>query len=744
MLPFLNLVPDATRMIPTAKAWLRVTPFLLYAAVAKAAVPPVATVQPVTTNYYGAPVTDNYRWMETPGSKPLAAWMKAQNDYTRSFLDRIPGRAALLRDVDRATNSTTDTDAPIRMAGFDFYTQTAPGQNTAKLYLRDESSGSTKLLVDPESFATKSAPAAINYFQPSQDGNYVAYGVSTGGSEAATMRVIDARTGQDMGVAIDRIDGDQDGFIPVWWLPDGKSFAYYRMQKLTPADPQSAFFEKSRAYLHHLGANPSGDGDTALFGYGVDPALPVGPDQDALVFSVPGSDYAFGVLTENEGTDVIDAIYASPIPDVAAGKPIWKQIAGKDDKITGFDARGGQIFLLTYRDAPRFKIVATDIAAPDLAHATVVVPQSQAVIKMLGVAKDALYVNSTVNGMSQIARLPFGEGTVGPAQAVALPYVGTVRALVTNPSIPGAVYSLRAWVKPTVLYGYDPAIGQSRDTGLDPPSTLDLSDLTSREVEAVSYDGTMVPLSIVMKAGTKLDGRNPTLLIGYGSYGLTLSPRFKAEYVPWLQRGGIIAVAHPRGGGWFGEGWHQAGMKLKKLNTVFDFIACAQYLVDQHYTSPRYLAGEGGSAGGITIGGAINWRPDLFAAAVDSHGETDNLRSEFTPNGPPNIVEFGSVTTEDGFHGLYLMSPYTNVRDGEKYPAVILFTGANDPRVEPWEVAKMAARLQAATSSGKPVLLSVSYDSGHGIGSTKEQDNIEWADEASFLLWQFRDPQFQP
>ena len=207
MLPFLNLVPDATRMIPTAKAWLRVTPFLLYAAVAKAAVPPVATVQPVTTNYYGAPVTDNYRWMETPGSKPLAAWMKAQNDYTRSFLDRIPGRAALLRDVDRATNSITDTDAPIRMAGFDFYTQTAPGQNTAKLYLRDESSGRTKLLVDPDSFATKSAPAAINYFQPSQDGNYVAYGVSTGGSEAATMRVIDARTGQDMGVAIDRIDG---------------------------------------------------------------------------------------------------------------------------------------------------------------------------------------------------------------------------------------------------------------------------------------------------------------------------------------------------------------------------------------------------------------------------------------------------------------------------------------------------------------------------------------------------------
>jgi prolyl oligopeptidase len=185
-------------------------------------------------------------------------------------------------------------------------------------------------------------------------------------------------------------------------------------------------------------------------------------------------------------------------------------------------------------------------------------------------------------------------------------------------------------------------------------------------------------------------------------------------------------------------------MKLTKINTVFDFIACAQYLEDQGYTSPAYLAGEGGSAGGITIGGAIDWAPQLFAAAIDSHGETDNLRSEFTPNGPPNIGEFGSVTTEAGFHGLYAMSAYVHVHDGVKYPAVLLQTGANDPRVEPWEVAKMAARLQAATASGKPILLSVSYDSGHGIGDTKAQDDAEAADIFSFILWQTGDPDFQP
>jgi len=247
-----------------------------------------------------------------------------------------------------------------------------------------------------------------------------------------------------------------------------------------------------------------------------------------------------------------------------------------------------------------------------------------------------------------------------------------------------------------------------------------------------------------MRADTKLDGHNPTLIEGYGAYALELSPGFLTRAQPWLARGGIFAIAHVRGGSWFGEGWHEAGKKLTKLNTVFDFIACAQYLVDQHYTSPQYLGGEGGSAGGITIGNAIDWRPDLFAAAIDSHGMSDTLRTEFTPNGPPNIVEFGSVTNEEGFHGLYAMSAYDHVRDGVPYPAVLLETGVNDPRVTPWEVTKMAARLQAATSSGKPVLISVSYDSGHGIGSTKEQDDQERADEYAFLLWQFGKTGFQP
>ena len=564
----------------------------------------------------------------------------------------MPGRAALLSQITTASNLTSTTATLLVAGGKYFYTRTAPGQNTAKLYMRNVASGQTTLLVDPDKYGAARAAEAINFFQPSQDGRYVAYGISGGGSEAATLRVIETATGKDQNIAIDRVDGDNDEFLPVWWLPDG-SFAYYRLQKLAPGEAAADFYLKSRVFLHHLGRNPNGDGDTPVFGYGVNNSVPVAPDQDALVMSFPGCPYGFGVLTENESNNVIDALYETPIAALQAGKPVWTRIAGKADGITAFDAAGSRLFLLSYAGAPRYQVLGIDLAAPDLAHAKIVVPQSAAVIRALAVAKDALYVTSSVGGQGGIARLPLAAGGAGAALPVRLPYPGTIDALVANEVTDGALFSLESWTRSVLWYRYDPATATATDTKLD--NAIGGPGLTSREVTATSYDGTRIPLSIVMKAGTKLDGRNPTMLIGYGSYGITLTPFFDPAALPWFDRGGIIAVAHVRGGGWNGEDWHKAGMKLTKLNTVFDFIACAQYLEDQHYTSPAYLAGQGGSAGGITIGGAIDWAPQLFAAAIDSHGETDNLRSEFTANGPPNIIEFGSVTTEPGFHGLYGM-----------------------------------------------------------------------------------------
>jgi prolyl oligopeptidase len=253
-----------------------------------------------------------------------------------------------------------------------------------------------------------------------------------------------------------------------------------------------------------------------------------------------------------------------------------------------------------------------------------------------------------------------------------------------------------------------------------------------------------VPLSIIHKRGLKLDGSHPTLLDGYGAYGISLDPFFDAKFLAWLERGGIYAVAHVRGGGEYGEDWHKAGQKLTKPNTWKDFIACAEYLIEKKYTSVAHLAGEGTSAGGILIGRSITERPDLFDAAIIEVGDTDSLRAELMESGPANIPEFGTVKEQDGFKALYEMSSYGHVKDGTRYPAILLVTGINDPRVAPWQPAKITARLQAATTSGKPVLLRIDYEAGHGFGSTKTQRQEQLADEWAFLFWQLGAPEYQP
>jgi prolyl oligopeptidase len=285
---------------------------------------------------------------------------------------------------------------------------------------------------------------------------------------------------------------------------------------------------------------------------------------------------------------------------------------------------------------------------------------------------------------------------------------------------------------------------KTTDTGLQPPWPIEFANIESEEVTASSIDGTDVPLSIIHKHGINMDGSHPALLIGYGAYGISIEPRFDPALLVWVERGGVLGFAHVRGGGEYGEDWHQGGMKSTKIHTIEDFIGCAQYLVSRQYTSPSLLAGEGTSAGGILIGGAITRRPDLFGAALDRVGVSNALRFEQSQGGPANVPEFGTVKEEAGFKALYEMDAYQHVFSNVRYPAVLVTTGINDPRVPVWEPAKFAARLQASTASDKPVLLRVDYDAGHGLGSTRSQREVQLADELSFLLWQFGDPEFQP
>ena len=694
--------------------------------------PPVATTGTVTDTYYGTTVPDPYRWMETLSDPAVKTWFQGQADYSRSVLDKIPGRAALLAQI-KALDGVGTSVGDVQIAGNRyFFTKLLPKDNTPKLYVREGLGSADRLVFDPASIVTNTVVHySLDYFTPSLSGEYVAYGISPGGSEQSVLHILNAATGKDLMETIDRAR-----FGGVSWMPGGKGFVYDRQQTMTPGMSPLEDERKITVYAHTLGTPQASD--KPLLGYGLSPAVSMTPDDYAYVSIAPDSPYSVATVVHGVSPEV--TVYTAPTAALSKPNIPWRKIADVPDAIVNVAAHGDTLFLMSHKAALRYKILKTSLSKPNLAQATTIVPEDSAVISTLGAAQDALYVEKQEGGISRLVRLPY---TGGAAEELSLPYKGAVGSLVTDYRHPGAIFEETAWTHSALWYAYDPKTGRVADTGLKPLSPVDMSDYTSVEVKATSADGTLVPLSIIYKKGLKLDGSHPALLDGYGAYGEIISPYFNPTRKPWLDQGGVLAESHVRGGGEYGEGWHLAGQKLTKHHTWEDFIACGQYLIDHGYTSPAHLAGEGTSAGGITIGRAITSRPDLFGAALIRVGVSNALRQELSPNGPPNIPEYGSTTTPEGFKALYEMDAYQHVQDGVKYPAVMVETGINDPRVASWEPAKMAARLQAATSSGKPILLRVDYDAGHGMGSTKAQNDLLLADEYAFLLWQLGAPTFQ-
>jgi prolyl oligopeptidase len=698
--------------------------------------PPVAPLRPVTDTYFGTAVVDNYRYLENLDDPQVQGWMKAQADYTRAALDQLPGREALLQRIHGLDNADLDRYGFTRRGQRYFYKIIAPGAPLPKLYYRDGLNGEEHLLLDPAALAAgTSTHYALDFYMPSWDGRFVAYGVSAGGSENSALRVLDVQSGKTFDDSIDRTSNSE-----IAWRPDNKSFYYLRYVKPTATTRAAELRYNARTYLHTLGTHTDGEGDALVFGRGVSEKVDVPEGQATFLNLSPDSPFALAVANHNADANP-STLFVAPVAAINGTHTPWRRFAEVDDGITRFAMHADKLYFLSQHGASHFRLLRTSLAHPDVAHAEVIVPERHGVLTGFEIAADALYVRERDGVLSRLWRVPLDGGTL---KTVPLPFEGTVRDLTADPREPGALFSIQGWVQSARVLSYDPATSATTDTGLVDASSVDFSQMEAEEVLATSYDGTRVPLSILHKKGLRLDGSHPTIITGYGGYGISLEPGFSPTALAWLERGNVLAVAHVRGGGEYGEAWHLAGEKLTKMNTVFDFIACAEYLIDQHYTAPKYLAGRGGSAGGITVGGALTWRPDLFGVILDQVGMSDTLRAELTPNGPPNIVEFGSVQTEEGFHGLYAMGAYFQVRDGTAYPAVLFTTGANDPRVAPWEMTKMAARLQAATRSDRPVLLRVDYDAGHGIGSTAGQYEMLTADAWSFALWQMGDPEFQP
>jgi prolyl oligopeptidase len=697
--------------------------------------PPVAPIRNITDTYFGVQVDDPYRYMEDLKDPDVSAWIKAQSDYTNQVLDAIPGRAELGKRIKELDESVPErvTSVNVIPGPLFFYEKRLPDEEVPRLYMRKGLTGAETLLVNPESSAAKDAPhMVLSYESPSQDGRYVSYGISPGGSEDAVLHVLDITTMRETGEIIDRA---QFGFPS--FLADGQSFAYNRLQKLGPDSAPTERYLNSVIYLHVIGSSP--DADKPIFGNGI-AGISMAPNDIPFVGTTPGSRYAVGVVLH--GVQLEQTMYAAPEADLGKPDLKWKKICDVEDDVTNFTARGSDLYLLSHQGASRFKVLHLSLENPDLAHADVIVPPTDNVLQNLNAAEDALYVQELHDGMGRLLRVPYGTNK---PEEISLPFDGQVTLYSTDPRVPGAYISMTGWTKAARVLAYDSTTRAVADTHLMAPGKNgNPKDLESVEVKIPSYDGVMIPLSIVYRKGMKLDGTHPLLLSGYGSYGITSDPTFDPVRMAWYEQGGVYAVAHIRGGGEYGEDWHLAGKKLTKPNTWKDFIACGEYLIEHKYTSASRLSIIGGSAGGITVGRALTERPDLFAVAIDEVPMSDVVRVEFSPNGPPNIPEFGTVKEEDGFKALYEMSAYHHVKDGTKYPAVMITSGINDPRVITWEPAKLTARLQAATSSGKPVLFRVDYDAGHGFGSTKTQSEKLRADIYSFILWQVGEPGFQP
>jgi prolyl oligopeptidase len=692
-------------------------------------------VQPVTETHFGVAVTDPYRYFENPKNPGLATYFKVQSAYTRRVLDALPGRAALSKRIAELDNATETVGSVQPVGGTYFFEKRPAGANTTRLYARAIAGGPERLVFDPDRFArSPKEHYSIDYYSPSPGGRYVAVGVSEGGSEETVLRIVDGRSGKLLSDVIERAL-----YSGPSWREDGRSFFYFRTPKARPNQPQSEKDTKGVARLHVLGGDA--DRDPAVFGYRVNPRIPFAPEDATNVSVSPRTRWAVAAISHGVQNEV--ALYVAPVASVTGPQTPWRKIVDFTDDVTTGVAVGDMLYLSTHKNAPRHRVVVVDMRSGTLAVARVAVPESTRVIEDLDLAGDGIYLRDLEAGISKMRRLAVDrDGRPGAIGDVELPFAGAIGATANDPMVPGITFALQSWTESPRYYRTGGNIALS-DTGLRTRSPVDYSAITSQEVLATSADGTKVPLSIVMRKDAQLDGARPTWLDGYGAYGIVIRPSFSPVRLAWLERGAIYAECHPRGGGENGEDWHFGAHIATKQRTVDDFLGCAHYLIDNHYTSPAALAGSGTSAGGVTIGNAIVQHPELWAAALDVVGDTNAVRDEFAEGGPANIPEFGTIATKVGWDALYATDAYLHVKDGTAYPAVLAVTGANDPRVAPWIVGKFAARLQAATSSGKPVLLRVDYDAGHGfLNSSRAQAQALATDEYSFLLWQLGDPAF--
>ena len=690
--------------------------------------PSVAPVREVSETMHGVVVKDPYRYLEQVRTPEVQAWYQAQGDYTRATLDQIAMRDGLERRITDLTSASGDAIGSIsRMPGDKIlYLKRPKGERQFKLAMRIGLQGAERILVDPEVDAKRTGvPHAINYFRPSWDGKYVAYGLSAGGSENASLHILDVASATDLGQTFPRVQQSQ-----VNWTPDSRSLTFNQLKAPTPGESDTEKYMDSRVMWHTVGNEPQKA--QAVFGPTVTPQLGLARLDVASITFTPDSPWMIARTTDTTLPEGL--LFVAPFADLGKSNIRWTRISGYEDKITDIELQGNDLYFMTHANAPRKRILKLDLRSPQLQRAVEVVASPvDGVLQSFSLSRNALVVS-----IRQGTEIVLRRYTPAKPQGEAIPLPFNGAASVVNDAARAytdVMYTLNGWTQMPLTYvnnGKD-----SVDSGLRVnPVVAGLPDVEVLNVEVPSHDGAMVPMTLLFKKGIKRDGRNPTLLNAYGAYGFSMTAGFAPARMAWIEQGGVLALANVRGSGVHGDAWYRAGQKATKANTWKDGIACAQYLIAQGFASPQTLAVMGTSAGGIFVGRAVTSAPQLFAAAIFDVGVMDAVRAEDSANGITNISEFGSAANPKEFPALLEMSTYHQIMDGTAYPAIMLVHGMNDPRVDVWHSGKAAARLQAASSSKKPVLLRLDMQAGHGMGSTATQRNAMSADIYAFLLWQ--------
>ena len=657
---------------------------------------------------HGVEVRDPYRWLEDGDAEEVRRWSEAQGRHTRAALDAIPFTAAI-RERLRVLFSIGLVSAPAIRGDRYFHQRRTGDQEQPVLYLRQGREGEDRVLLDPARFA-EDRTSALDWYYPSDDGRRLAYGVSEGGSEKSVLRILDVDTGRDLADVIPFTRA-----CSLEWRPDGSGFFYTRYPEPGSVPPGEENYRR-RVYEHVLGRDWRED----PLVFGADRP----PEDWANVHLSPGGRWlAVSVSRGWTRTDVYLRDLASP------DSPFVTVIEGLD-AIFGVDVRNDRLYLQTNLDAPRSRLVAADLEHPGRETWRDVLPEGPDVLEGTALIGDwivAVWLRDASSRVTLHAR----DGTL--LHEVALPVIGSVAGLTGEWDGREAFLGFTSYAVPPTVYRLalpDPAL----ELWARAPGEVDADRFRVRLVHYPSRDGTLVSMFLVDARDRPTDGRGAALLTGYGGFNISHTPAFGRGVIQFLEKGGLYAVAHLRGGGEYGEDWHRQGMLDRKQNVFDDFLAAADFLLQQGHAGRGRLAIMGGSNGGLLVGAALTQRPGLFRAVVCQVPLLDMVRYHLFRIARLWIPEYGSADDPEAFRWLYAYSPYHHVRDGTPYPAVLITTGESDSRVDPLHARKMAARLQAATSSDHPILLRLETRAGHGQGKPLSKTLEEWTDVWAFLF----------